>query len=71
MKKFFDVYNYTDIKYLKSTMPSSVDQRFFEYLKDLTPKDVTIYAMEEGSVVFPRLVKNSLKMYHADNTQLC
>lgn len=43
-------------------MPSSVDQRFFEYLKDLTPKDVTIYAMEEGSVVFPRLVKNSLKV---------
>lgn len=49
--------NYADIKYLKSTMPSSVDQRFFEYLKDLTPKDVTIYAIEEGSVVFPRSVK--------------
>lgn len=43
-------------------MPSSVDQKFFEYLKDLTPKDVTIYAMEEGSVVFPRLVKNFLKV---------
>lgn len=37
-------------------MPSSVDQKFFEYLKGLTPKDVTIYAMEEGSVAFPRLV---------------
>lgn len=49
--------NYTDIKYLKSTMPSSIDERFFEYLKDLTPKDVTIYAVEEGSVVFPRLVQ--------------
>ncbi|XP_076246945.1 nicotinate phosphoribosyltransferase isoform X2 [Calliopsis andreniformis] len=48
-------YSPSDIKYLKSTMPSSVDQRFFEYLKDLTPKDVTIYAMEEGSVVFPRI----------------
>ncbi|XP_029040015.2 nicotinate phosphoribosyltransferase [Osmia bicornis bicornis] len=36
-------------------MPSSVDQRFFEYLKGLTPKDVTIYAMEEGSVAFPRI----------------
>lgn len=54
---------YADIKYLKSTMPSSVDQRFFEYLKDLTPKDVTIYAMEEGSVAFPRLVKTYWTAY--------
>ncbi|XP_003706834.1 nicotinate phosphoribosyltransferase isoform X2 [Megachile rotundata] len=55
--KFLDKFRYScsDIKYLKSIMPSSVDQRFFEYLKDLTPKDVTIYAMEEGSVVFPRI----------------
>ncbi|XP_043592674.1 nicotinate phosphoribosyltransferase isoform X1 [Bombus pyrosoma] len=55
--KFLEKFRYSssDIKYLKSTMPSSVDQKFFEYLKDLTPKDVTIYAMEEGSVVFPRI----------------
>ncbi|KAK1119077.1 hypothetical protein K0M31_013583 [Melipona bicolor] len=55
--KFLEKFHYSssDIKYLKSTMPSSVDQGFFEYLKDLTPKDVTIYAMEEGSVVFPRI----------------
>ncbi|KAK9298405.1 hypothetical protein QLX08_008206 [Tetragonisca angustula] len=55
--KFLEKFHYSssDIKYLKTTMPSSVDQRFFEYLKDLTPKDVTIYAMEEGSVVFPRI----------------
>ncbi|XP_043264256.1 nicotinate phosphoribosyltransferase isoform X5 [Colletes gigas] len=55
--KFLEKFRYSssDIKYLKSTMPLSVDQRFFEYLKDLTPKDVTIYAIEEGSVVFPRI----------------
>ncbi|XP_054014333.1 nicotinate phosphoribosyltransferase isoform X3 [Hylaeus anthracinus] len=55
--KFLEKFRYSssDIEYLKSTMPLSVDQRFFEYLKDLTPKDVTIYAMEEGSVVFPRI----------------
>lgn len=35
-------------------MPASVDQQFFEYLRNLTAKDVTIYALEEGSVVFPR-----------------
>ncbi|XP_043786813.1 nicotinate phosphoribosyltransferase isoform X2 [Apis laboriosa] len=55
--KFLEKFHYSssDIKYLKSTMPSSIDERFFEYLKDLTPKDVTIYAVEEGSVVFPRI----------------
>ncbi|XP_034189830.1 nicotinate phosphoribosyltransferase isoform X3 [Osmia lignaria lignaria] len=55
--KFLEKFRYScsDIKYLKSIMPSSVDQRFFEYLKGLTPKDVTIYAMEEGSVAFPRI----------------
>lgn len=44
-------------------MPSSIDERFFEYLKDLTPKDVTIYAVEEGSVVFPRLVQIVQKLH--------
>lgn len=44
-------------------MLSSVDQRFFEYLENLTPKDVTIYAMEEGSVAFPRLVKIFWKLH--------
>jgi len=45
-----------DIKYLKSTMPTTVDQSFFDYLQSLTPKDVTIYAIDEGSVVFPRWI---------------
>lgn len=45
--------NTTDIKYLKSTMPT-VDQRFFDYLQSLTAKEVTMYAIDEGSVVFPR-----------------
>ncbi|XP_017891886.1 nicotinate phosphoribosyltransferase isoform X2 [Ceratina calcarata] len=48
-------YSSSDIKYLKSTMPSMVDQRFFDYLKDLNPKDVSICAMDEGSVCFPRI----------------
>lgn len=43
-----------DIKYLKSTMPATVDQRFFDYLQSLTARNVTIYAIDEGSVVFPR-----------------
>ncbi|XP_032689342.1 nicotinate phosphoribosyltransferase isoform X4 [Odontomachus brunneus] len=52
LKKFH--YSCSDIKYLKSTMPT-VDQSFFDYLQSLTAKDVTLYAIEEGSVVFPRI----------------
>uniref|UniRef100_A0A0C9QU29 Nicotinate phosphoribosyltransferase n=1 Tax=Fopius arisanus TaxID=64838 RepID=A0A0C9QU29_9HYME len=55
--KFMEKFRYSDsdIEYLKTTMPESVEPEFFEYLKDLTPVDVTIYAIEEGSVVFPRV----------------
>ncbi|XP_078040406.1 nicotinate phosphoribosyltransferase isoform X2 [Augochlora pura] len=55
--KFLEKFQYSssDIKYLQSIMPSTMDQRFFNYLKDLTPKDVIISAMEEGSVAFPRI----------------
>ncbi|XP_014474539.1 PREDICTED: nicotinate phosphoribosyltransferase isoform X2 [Dinoponera quadriceps] len=52
LKKFH--YSCSDIKYLKSTMPM-VDQSFFDYLQSLTAKNVTLHAIEEGSVVFPRI----------------
>lgn len=47
-------YSETDIEYLKQTLPDSIENDFFDYLKDLTAKDVTLYAVPEGSVVFPR-----------------
>ncbi|XP_057331269.1 nicotinate phosphoribosyltransferase isoform X1 [Microplitis mediator] len=53
MKKF--KYSESDIEYLKTTMSPSIEPEFFEYLKGLTPKDVTLYAIEEGSAVFPRV----------------
>ncbi|XP_011176040.1 nicotinate phosphoribosyltransferase isoform X3 [Solenopsis invicta] len=55
--KFLNKFHYSssDIKYLKSTMPATVDQRFFDYLQSLTANNVTIYAIDEGSVVFPRV----------------
>ncbi|KAG5309215.1 PNCB phosphoribosyltransferase, partial [Pseudoatta argentina] len=52
LKKFR--YSSSDIKYLKLTMPT-VDQRFFDYLQSLTARNVTIYAIDEGSVVFPKI----------------
>ncbi|XP_044001168.1 nicotinate phosphoribosyltransferase isoform X1 [Aphidius gifuensis] len=55
--KFMEKFQYSDsdIEYLKTTMPVSVEPEFFEFLRVLTPKDVTIHAIQEGSVVFPRV----------------
>jgi nicotinate phosphoribosyltransferase len=40
--------------YLKQTLPQGIEDEFFDYLSQLTAKDVTLYALEEGSVAFPR-----------------
>ncbi|XP_033209335.1 nicotinate phosphoribosyltransferase isoform X2 [Belonocnema kinseyi] len=55
--KFLGRFHYSDsdIEYLKSTMPDSVEPSFYEFLRNLTTNDVTVYAIEEGSVVFPRV----------------
>ncbi|CAH0727385.1 unnamed protein product, partial [Brenthis ino] len=55
--KFLENFHYSnsDIEYLKQTLPADIDQDFFDYLKDLTCKDVKLSAIEEGSVVFPRV----------------
>lgn len=41
-------------------MPASVESEFFEFLRHATAKDVTLYAIEEGSVVFPRYYYSTL-----------
>lgn len=48
------ILNLIDIDYLRTTMPDCVEPEFFEYLKNLTTDEVSLYAIEEGSVVFPR-----------------
>ncbi|XP_052893319.1 nicotinate phosphoribosyltransferase isoform X4 [Anopheles moucheti] len=55
--KFLDSFHYseTDIEYLKHALPQGIEDEFFEYLAQLTAKDVTLYAIEEGSVAFPRV----------------
>jgi nicotinate phosphoribosyltransferase len=45
---------FTDIQYLKSVLPAYTEEEFFVYLRNLSAKDVTLYAMEEGMVVFPK-----------------
>lgn len=36
-------------------MPAGIEEAFFDYLRQLTAKDVVLHAIEEGSVVFPRV----------------
>eukprot|EP00095_Tigriopus_kingsejongensis_P007878 maker-scaffold127_size327531-snap-gene-2.24 protein:Tk07878 transcript:maker-scaffold127_size327531-snap-gene-2.24-mRNA-1 annotation:"nicotinate phosphoribosyltransferase-like isoform x3" len=55
--KFIEKFKYTesDIAYLKTTLPSNVEPAFFEYLENLTCSDITVYALHEGAVAFPRV----------------
>ncbi|XP_043476449.1 nicotinate phosphoribosyltransferase isoform X4 [Leptopilina heterotoma] len=55
--KFLASFHYSDsdIDYLRTTMPDCVEPEFFEYLKNLTTDEVSLYAIEEGSIVFPRV----------------
>lgn len=62
---------FTDIEYLKSTMPPSVEAEFFEFLRNTTAKDVTLYAIEEGSVVFPRYAKKISISHILVHTRIC
>ncbi|XP_065062961.1 nicotinate phosphoribosyltransferase-like [Rhopilema esculentum] len=46
----------SDIEYLQNeVLPKTCKQEFFDYLRNLTTKDVTLYAIPEGTVVFPRV----------------
>ncbi|XP_055296797.1 nicotinate phosphoribosyltransferase isoform X2 [Sitodiplosis mosellana] len=55
--KFLDNFRYSesDIEYLKQTLPDGIENDFFDYLADLTARDVILYAIPEGTVVFPRV----------------
>ncbi|XP_041974948.1 nicotinate phosphoribosyltransferase isoform X2 [Aricia agestis] len=55
--KFLENFHYSDsdIEYLRQTLPANIETEFYDYLKDLTCKDVKLSAIEEGSVAFPRV----------------
>ena len=49
-------FSFSDIEYLKQTLPETIESEFYVFLRQLTAKDVVLYAIDEGSVAFPRYV---------------
>ncbi|XP_072969826.1 nicotinate phosphoribosyltransferase 2-like [Typha angustifolia] len=47
-------FNEEDISFLQSAMPTCEDG-FFDYLREIDCSDVEVYAISEGSVVFPKV----------------
>ena len=45
----------SDISYLKTVMPSTVEEEFFTFLRGIDGSQVTLSALLEGSLVFPRV----------------
>ncbi|CAD5118810.1 DgyrCDS7489 [Dimorphilus gyrociliatus] len=54
--KFLSNFRYSecDIEYLRSVLPPT-EPAFFDYLKTVSTKDIKLYAVEEGSVIFPKV----------------
>ncbi|KAK6618233.1 hypothetical protein RUM44_002684 [Polyplax serrata] len=55
--KFLENFQYSesDIEYLKSTLPPTIDPEFYVFLRGLTAAPITVHAIDEGSIVFPRV----------------
>ncbi|KAK6960625.1 nicotinate phosphoribosyltransferase [Biomphalaria glabrata] len=45
----------SDIEYLKTVLPSKTDPKFYDYLASLSANDITLSAVPEGEVVFPKV----------------
>jgi nicotinate phosphoribosyltransferase len=45
----------TDIEFFKKILPNNVEEEFFNYLSQVSANEVTLYAIPEGSVVFPKV----------------
>jgi nicotinate phosphoribosyltransferase len=48
-------FSQSDIDYLKSAMPEYVEDEFYQYLMNMDLKDLKLYAVREGSLIFPRI----------------
>lgn len=55
--KFIQKFRYSDsdIAYLRTVLPSGVDEAFFDFIKGLDASNIGLHAMPEGTVCFPRI----------------
>lgn len=55
--KFLEKFRFSDsdLEYIKGILPASIEEEFYIYLKSLSAKDIKLYAVKEGTVVFPRV----------------
>lgn len=55
--KFLDkfCYSQSDVAYLRQILAPSVEEEFYQFLLNLDTKDVCLYAVQEGTVVFPKI----------------
>ncbi|XP_077235988.1 nicotinate phosphoribosyltransferase 2-like [Tasmannia lanceolata] len=44
-----------EISFLRSTLPPTCEDGFFDYLRGIDCSDVEVYSISEGSVVFPKI----------------
>ncbi|KAH9299712.1 hypothetical protein KI387_031394, partial [Taxus chinensis] len=44
-----------DVEFLRTILPNTCEEGFFDYLRGLNCLDIEIYAIPEGSVVFPKI----------------
>lgn len=45
---------FLDIAYLRTVFPDTTEEEFYTFFKQLNTSEVTVMAIKEGSVVFPR-----------------
>ena len=44
-----------DVDYLRTVLPKDTHPGFFDYLKEMDVNSVTMWAIDEGTVVFPKV----------------
>lgn len=48
-------FSQSDLEFLRTVLPPTTEESFFEFLSQLDCKSIKIFAIEEGSVVFPKI----------------
>ncbi|KAF1744657.1 hypothetical protein MXB_5577 [Myxobolus squamalis] len=43
----------SDIESIKRLLGSNIEEEFYEYIRNLDTRDIEVYAIEEGTIVFP------------------